>query len=875
MFRNLLAMPYKWIIFVVLLLNAAGSQAQKTLRGVYDEEYHTFNASDRRIITQPFASGLGAFMIKGADPNNGETNRVGFIDTTGKIVIRPIYTNCSPFRGNLALVKDTLGNTAVINHKGNIVIPFGPYFITRCSNGLFIKTRNGQARGISIVDAKNHTILPFGKYALYASRWASIYPLVMEDGYYSGEPAIFQWDPLPFYVLPFDKYLPVKTEIGRTDKWAILNSRGKEVVPPKYDGIGLFVNGVAPFRSDKKCGILDTAGNEIIPPEYDNIELSGNYFVIAIKNRKSGILTPGGKVLAPFVYRRITNIGQDRLLVDSATGTYAGKSAVIGKNGAFIIPLANNDIQPFGNGYLITKNNDSTAVFDSTGIRKSDYARRSYLNDGVWEMGDEKGFIIYNKKKRDFVHYDFIQDLIYQQDEKFGLLDSAGDEVTKAVYDEMSYLNNYPPIIKVRRGDLWDLLDNEGRELTPGPYDAIKYEEAGFLKVTKKGKYGLISERAKVIVPAKYDEVRLDEMNGSISGESIAVRLKGKWGYYGYNGKQLTPVKYDAAGAMGLGYAMVTIADKQGLVNSNGIEVVPCKYDKVIYGYGALWIVSKGGLFGLINHSGKVILPLTCSNVTFDSYNTLNVYYLTRDGKMGMADTTGKQFLPFKFSHAEPFVRYSNEVAKVLLVKDNGLCGIADFTGKILVPELYDQIFTVSGLKKPLYLVFSKQSEGIADEAGNVLIAVKNWRLGDVNDNGVIVNQDGYAGVLNWQQKAIVPIKYQQVSLAGKCFIVRTGDKHGAFDLQGKEIIPMEYDYISWYMQSVLFVTKNRRMGVIDETGKIILPVEYDEVTNCGREKILIKKDKLMGLIDYTGKVIYPCKYTFINCVNDKVVEIY
>jgi len=870
MFRNLLAMPYKWIIFVVLLLNAAGSQAQKTLRGVYDEEYHTFNASDRRIITQPFASGLGAFMIKGADPNNGETNRVGFIDTTGKIVIRPIYTNCSNFEGKLAIAYDTAGNLGVINRSGQLVIPFARQYITMFTNGLFIKTRYIQSQGISLVDAGNRTIVPFGRYTRYATNP----PRVAESTDDVGTPP-FRWYLLPIRKISFNNYLGVKTGVNQTDKWAVIDSTGKEILPPTFDWIGIFKQGVAPFALAGKYGIVDAAGKQLVPPLYDNVQLSSPNLAIAVQNKKVGVISTSNKVLIPIKYSRITAIDSIRFLVDSGNQQIdAIKSGVINKTGTFVIPFGNHTIQPFGSGYLIS-NNDSTAVFDSVGIRKSDYSRRRYITNHVWDMGDEKGFIIYNKKKRDFVHYDFIQDLIYQQDEKFGLLDSAGDEVTKAVYDEMSYLNNYPPIIKVRRGDLWDLLDNEGRELTPGPYDAIKYEEAGFLKVTKKGKYGLINERAKVIVPAKYDEVRLDEMNGTVSGESIAVRLKGKWGYYGYNGKQLTPVKYDAAGAMGLGYAMVTIAGKQGLVNSNGIEVVPCKYDKVIYGYGALWIVSKGGLFGLINHSGKVILPLTCSNVTFDRYNTLKVYYLTRDGKMGMADTTGKQFLPFKFSHAEPFVRYSNEVAKVLLVKDNGLCGIADFTGKILVPELYDQIFTVSGLKKPLYLVFSKQSEGIADEAGNVLIAVKNWRLGDVNDNGVIVNQDGYAGVLNWQQKAIVPIKYQQVNLAGKCFIVKTGDKYGAFNLQGNEIIPVGYDYITSYMQNVFFVTKNRRMGVIDETGKIILPVEYDEVTNCGREKILIKKDKLMGLIDYTGKVIYPCKYTFINCVDNKVVEVY
>lgn len=40
------------------------------------------------------------------------------------------------------------------------------------------------------------------------------------------------------------------------DKFGVINQKGKEIIPPTYDRVKLFSEGVAPVQLDGKWGIL-------------------------------------------------------------------------------------------------------------------------------------------------------------------------------------------------------------------------------------------------------------------------------------------------------------------------------------------------------------------------------------------------------------------------------------------------------------------------------------------------------------------------------------------------------------------------------------------------------------------------------------------
>ena len=62
--------------------------------------------------------------------------RFGYMDYTGKWIVQPIYTYAHPFMQGLAVVGFADGMKAVIDTKGNLVLPFDYSYISDCSSGI-------------------------------------------------------------------------------------------------------------------------------------------------------------------------------------------------------------------------------------------------------------------------------------------------------------------------------------------------------------------------------------------------------------------------------------------------------------------------------------------------------------------------------------------------------------------------------------------------------------------------------------------------------------------------------------------------------------------------------------------------------------------
>lgn len=113
--------------------------------------------------------------------------------------------------------------------------------------------------------------------------------------------------------------------------------------------------------------------------------------------------------------------------------------------------------------------------------------------------------------------------------------------------------------------------------------------------------------------------------------------------------------------------------------------------------------------------------------------------------------------------------------------------------------------------------------------------------------------------------------KYVVESSANKKYlIVHDEDKklYGLYDLNGKEIIGMSYEYLYQpYGANYLFAEKDGKGGIIDFNNKVLVPFEYDKYLSRGvyftaftigrnNENVLILKNGVPRVIDTKGKEI-------------------
>ena len=100
------------------------------------------------------------------------------------------------------------------------------------------------------------------------------------------------------------KYIKAKTN----EKWSLLDQRGKEIIPPKYDDISNIDRGtksVFYVVKDEKTGIVNKQGEEITPIDYDVISEGGKEVFVLTQGDLRGVFFKQ-KTLVPPIYENIS-----------------------------------------------------------------------------------------------------------------------------------------------------------------------------------------------------------------------------------------------------------------------------------------------------------------------------------------------------------------------------------------------------------------------------------------------------------------------------------------------------------------------------------------------------------------------------------------
>ena len=103
------------------------------------------------------------------------------------------------------------------------------------------------------------------------------------------------------------KYIKAKIN----EKWSLLDQRGKEIIPPKYDDISNIDRGtksVFYVVKDEKIGIVNKQGEEITPIDYDVISEGEKEVFVLTQGDLLGVLFKQ-KILVPSIYENINGYG--------------------------------------------------------------------------------------------------------------------------------------------------------------------------------------------------------------------------------------------------------------------------------------------------------------------------------------------------------------------------------------------------------------------------------------------------------------------------------------------------------------------------------------------------------------------------------------
>jgi hypothetical protein len=376
-----------------------------------------------KFIIKPSYDSVTSFTYDGiaiaANTVNYDNNTVYFIDKLGKVVSGPYNSYIPAFSNGYATVYEKGKGSKLINEKGKIVLE-SKYHLEGVSEGLvkFYEEKNSVLK-YGYMDLKGKIVIPL-KYTLISNfndgkAWATNdynkYDLIDKQGKVlaSANASLYQLDAKSQLYPYFDEKL---------QKYGYKTLKGNIAISPNFSEAGAFVDGLAVVSVETnqyefKKALIDTKGNYVLKPQYTDIESVGQglysvsvdgYSFSAAQYNKHALFDNKGNRLSEFSYYNIGTFKGDYASACNDTQTF-----FIDKTGKIVDKLPVID----GSGSMEFIGDIIKAEVDGT---LSYYNKDAYL---IWEqnrdfdLGD--GITVKTKKLRtdylNYVEYPLVQGL--------------------------------------------------------------------------------------------------------------------------------------------------------------------------------------------------------------------------------------------------------------------------------------------------------------------------------------------------------------------------------------------------------------------------------------------------------------------------------
>ncbi|MBX9851464.1 MAG: WG repeat-containing protein [Cytophagaceae bacterium] len=648
-------------------------------------------------------------------PKLGDNKSWGYANLFGQWVINPIYTKVSPYVENKAVVMKGL-KYGVIDCEGNVILHPEYEKLTNFRYGKIWGMKNGlwgllNEKGAIILEHQYSEINPIAFTELtWIKTKDNLWGLLNEEKgtmickpqfkvaqVMSENATLVQINPPMFgvinhvnceYLLPANltkvKKVAAHTIIfEQQEKWGVFNELGKLVSNAEYDSIGYMKTAYDPktkmfgqlllIRKNNFFGLMSLNGKEIMASKYEEIaEYSSGFFKVKDKG-KYGYANRTGKVYIKPMYEEASSFMDGQAIVKKD-----GKYGVIDIKNQFVIPAQSSSIErnPRYKYYVVKQKDNSGA--------------------------EKKYFYGLNAKK---------------------ITEDAFEEVM--VSDSSSFM-------RVKKDGKMKFYNVNAKNYSfEGSFDAAEPFDFGYALVGNAGKWGVIDEKGKVIIPLNYDKVEYDWFNAMMV---FKTTLAGKLGIIEKSGKVMLPNEYEFIAVSAPIYLKVKKGGKYGVIKNTGVPVTEFVYDFISNESEAPgvpeWpaIVVKKGKYGLLNEKGEEIfepkaasilyvgeayyavkekktfglLNSKCSNPYEPQYDDIREFgnglaAAKKGNKWGYINKKGERDIEFTYEDAGMFINY---MAPVLV---NGKWGIIDIGGRLLVPAEYDKFVTMPDGTRKLF----------------------------------------------------------------------------------------------------------------------------------------------------------------------------
>lgn len=139
----------------------------------------------------------------------------------------------------------------------------------------------------------------------------------------------------------------------------------------------------------------------------------------------------------------------------------------------------------------------------------------------------------------------------------------------------------------------------------------------------------------------------------------------------------------------------------------------------------------------------------------------------------------------------------------------------------------------------------------------------------DIYGGWISVKNNGKEGACDLQGREVIPPQYDDVRFRGSYYEVKKDGKVAIRDLHNNELLGFIYDEVRWWLIEYGYcqVKLNGKWGVVDKNGREVIPPLYDEtyVYTLKSDYYEVELNGKRGVVDKNGREVIPPKYDYVD----------
>lgn len=281
-----------------------------------------------------------------------------------------------------------------------------------------------------------------------------------------------------------------------------------------------------------------------------------------------------------------------------------------------------------------------------------------------------------------------------------------------------------------------------------------------------------------------------------------------------------------------LAYYTIYENEKWGVINSKGETIIKPEYDEMI----------------IIPNKEKDVFIVTYDvNYTDGSYKSKAI-----DSKGKTLFTNYSKVEAIQNQDEQNSVWYSTSCLKV---EKDGLYGLIDFSGKVLLDCQYDAIEPLLNVKNTL-ITTKEDKKGLVSETGTILI---NNEYEDITaltsqyeDGYIVKNSEGKYGVIGTNKKLLVPVEYEQILnvKSENTYVVKKSGSLMIYDSSTSSTTEINVDDVKSIDGKNIVISKNNQYGIINTAGEQVIEAKYQALKYIFSDYYIAKIDNKYGIIN-------------------------